>query len=692
MSGWGHMKAPPMPEFHGGDGVTPKSVLTFLTTMQLATGHLQNQVGYIAMHLKGTAAEWRDTVFLAKHSGLLEHGAIIPMKTFRKEFIARFIDQPTCMQVRADFETKFKIRKTQSVQAYVELFNQKIEELNQLPFVKPPDQLKLCEIFISGLAPNADLSDAVQKGADPSKLNDLKYFIKRAKSCEAVLKMWSLRSTADTKTTDKSQKRKGVSSNTFQTGSLGSEGQPQVTKKNKKQQAQAKPQGSPQGGKGNAQPQVPRMEQHADHPKCRGKPYPSQQLRELHLASRLDVKGPDGVMYPNEAYRKYANRHCRVNNLCFWCFKGTDVHKPGECKNPEVRHKLSDQSRPHALPSSQNKRHERTLHVQAMGTVPAQAQIGQNRDASVHHTVVSAVVAAQPYQQVTMAFVGAVQSELQKARGVTVLVDTGSTHNVIRPGLCTQQAHTGKTYEVFRAGSQIPTIAQERRQCVVTVQGVTTAFDACEVELPEGIDILLGQNWQHEHKATLLTWQGQVNFLDDKGLPAIWSKSGLKSSMRQHPYNSPFKWSSAATVGRSKKYYVAFVRSQEDMPADLPGTLNAAAVATEIDQGHRANDAEMQVDQHLQDVFVEQQSTVQGIRELVQQFKMVFPEDMPAGLPPDRGIRHTISMPTDHVPPASRVYRLSKPQREEMEQQIQSLLKSWSWIRPSSSPYAPFFL
>ena len=51
-----------------------------------------------------------------------------------------------------------------------------------------------------------------------------------------------------------------------------------------------------------------------------------------------------------------------------------------------------------------------------------------------------------------------------------------------------------------------------------------------------------------------------------------------------------------------------------------------------VSEGHRANDAEMQVDQHLQDVFVELQSTVKGIRELVQQFKMVFPEDMPAGL------------------------------------------------------------
>ena len=52
----------------------------------------------------------------------------------------------------------------------------------------------------------------------------------------------------------------------------------------------------------------------------------------------------------------------------------------------------------------------------------------------------------------------------------------------------------------------------------------------------------------------------------------------------------------------------------------------------------------------------------------------------------DRGINHAISVQADQPPPRSKVYRLSKPQREEMEAQVKTLLAK-GWIRPSSSPY-----
>ena len=92
----------------------------------------------------------------------------------------------------------------------------------------------------------------------------------------------------------------------------------------------------------------------------------------------------------------------------------------------------------------------------------------------------------------------------------------------------------------------------ERSQCTVTVQDVQTTFDACEVELPEGIDILLGDSWQIEHRAVLLPWQGLVNFIDDNGIPAVWTKQQLKSKLKLNPFNSPLKWDSAATVSNRK--------------------------------------------------------------------------------------------------------------------------------------------
>ena len=135
--------------------------------------------------------------------------------------------------------------------------------------------------------------------------------------------------------------------------------------------------------------------------------------------------------------------------------------------------------------------------------------------------------------------------------------------------------------------------------------------------------------------------------------------------------------------------YVVFVRTPQDKPDALPNTVCASALAADNDvpaDSMSTQPSASELNARLQDVFIEQQSSVSGIQELVQQFQSVFPVEMPAGLPPDRGISHAIPMQTNQPVPASKMYRLSKPQREEMDRQVKSLLKR-GWIRPSSSPY-----
>ena len=154
-----------------------------------------------------------------------------------------------------------------------------------------------------------------------------------------------------------------------------------------------------------------------------------------------------------------------------------------------------------------------------------------------------------------------------------------------------------------------------------------------------------------------------------------------------HPFNCNVSMTtSAALTNGSKQVYVAYVRTAEHKPTSIcaPAIVTDTTHAAEHSRGNAS--AGPLLDARLQNVFVEQQSTVHGIQELVQQFQSVFADDIPDGLPPDRGISHAIPVMPDQAPPASKVYRLSKPQREEMEKQIKSLLAK-GWIRPSSSPY-----
>jgi hypothetical protein len=64
------------------------------------------------------------------------------------------------------------------------------------------------------------------------------------------------------------------------------------------------------------------------------------------------------------------------------------------------------------------------------------------------------------------------------------------------------------------------------------------------------------------------------------------------------------------------------------------------------------------------------------VRALVEEFGEVF-RTVPPGLPPDRGIGHTIPLESGHSPPWRPVYRLSVPEKEELSKQLKELLTEW---------------
>ena len=129
----------------------------------------------------------------------------------------------------------------------------------------------------------------------------------------------------------------------------------------------------------------------------------------------------------------------------------------------------------------------------------------------------------------------------------------------------------------------------------------------------------------------------------------------------------------------------------------MPNAVCANTLATDNDvpaELESMQPSASELNARLQDVSLSSRALCQAsgnwcMHRFAQQFQSVFPVEMPAssaGLPPDRGISHAILMQTNQPVPASKMYRLSKPQREEMDRQIKSLL-SKGWIRPSSSPY-----
>ncbi|KAJ9511238.1 hypothetical protein QJQ45_017169 [Haematococcus lacustris] len=71
---------------------------------------------------------------------------------------------------------------------------------------------------------------------------------------------------------------------------------------------------------------------------------------------------------------------------------------------------------------------------------------------------------------------------------------------------------------------------------------------------------------------------------------------------------------------------------------------------------------------------------------ILQDYASVFPNDLPAGLPPQRAVDHHIDLEPSHRPPVRATYNMSTCELAELKKQITEMQEK-GFIRPSTSPY-----
>jgi hypothetical protein len=74
-----------------------------------------------------------------------------------------------------------------------------------------------------------------------------------------------------------------------------------------------------------------------------------------------------------------------------------------------------------------------------------------------------------------------------------------------------------------------------------------------------------------------------------------------------------------------------------------------------------------------------------AITNLLQEFKNVFPAEIPPGLPPLRGIEHQINLIPGASLPNRALYRTNPEETKEIQRQVQELLDN-GYVRESLSP------
>jgi hypothetical protein len=316
----------------------------------------------------------------------------------------------------------------------------------------------------------------------------------------------------------------------------------------------------------------------------------------------------------------------------------------------------------------------------------------------------------------------AIRGQLIKLAGfvgrhrAVVLVDCGATGNFVsstfveKHGLSvTGSCETIKGYD-GRSEKSGGTLGAAR----VRIDAYSEPMDLTVATL-SGYDVILGMPW-FERYNPIVDWRGKsLTFVDQHNnrlvlrraatAPAVWQPTGghRSSSRFAHALNliSAKKveeqhrqgllefacWVWPESVGPTVT--TAVRNSSESLLQSSSSNCGSnrcdspfAGLNDAFSRGHRVNSAELSA--AIQ--FGPTASVESARRRALAAFRDVFPEELPAGLPPKREVDHRIELVPGSSPPSRPTIRLSAPEMDELKKQLAELVKS-GFIQPSKSPF-----
>ena len=231
----------------------------------------------------------------------------------------------------------------------------------------------------------------------------------------------------------------------------------------------------------------------------------------------------------------------------------------------------------------------------------------------------------------------------------TVLFDSGASANIVSQDLA-QRLHLDilacNAQVTCGTGNTESVVGQCTLPAVCIQQACLSGTCLVTKTLAPDFDIIFGCSWLQEHRATL-SFQPPVH-------------ARVCINHHWHDLNAMPVASPQPVINLSADNSEQLVH--EDM-------VSFAAVM--LPAGQQADST-----QPLPD----------SIQRVLTEFADVMPDQLPAGLPPSRGIHHSIPLVPGSQVPQRRSYRLSPREFQEAQRQISELM-SLGLIQPSSSPF-----
>ena len=256
------------------------------------------------------------------------------------------------------------------------------------------------------------------------------------------------------------------------------------------------------------------------------------------------------------------------------------------------------------------------------------------------------------------------------------LIDTGAQANFVSKKYLLDndfafEEQAASSDSIIRLGNGSEAKTSGKLTLSISIRNYHTKVSMYVTELSPGIDVVLGEPWLRSASAhiqyslvgmsALHVWKGARRFtlqpkivteIPTEDDPPLLSAMACKKAMR-----------------KGQKWFLVNVMHIPEVDDDKP----KAQDASEADKPVTENP------ENRKHLIAEAR-----LKHLLGKFKRVF-KDLPNGLPPDRGVHHTIDL-TEKKTPFKHPYRLSPKELEEAKKQIADLLAK-GFIQPSQSPF-----
>ncbi|CAJ2638860.1 unnamed protein product [Trifolium pratense] len=268
------------------------------------------------------------------------------------------------------------------------------------------------------------------------------------------------------------------------------------------------------------------------------------------------------------------------------------------------------------------------------------------------------------FQLSTQALTGQISPQSLKFQGhlnglvVTVLVDTGSTHNILQPRIASHLHIPTKTIPNFSVMVGNGSHLECSGLCPdVPINIQNNLFHIPFYLLPiEGADVILGMEW----------WRNLVPLTADFSIPQI--------SFKQHDTNITITGDSKTLPTQSTYHHICHLAHTDSIVAIHLLTFQP----TSESESPPHNKEKDNLDSLLTTLPV-------PIQNVLKQFPNVL--HPPHCLPPPRPHDHKIPIKPQTTPINVKPYRYPHSQKEAMTSLIQAMLKD-GIIKPSTSPYS----